>query len=110
MILKIEGGGNQWWMYDGLTKLHWWDTASKKVFMDTQGELFWLGEGGAKEMFSPLVSVLCEEYDDVHIEKGKPGRVMACVIARDRNGDEQCFVFDNAYVLNDEGKTIERIC
>lgn len=111
MILKILGGHGEWWMYDGLVKLHWWPFAERKVSMDTEG-IVWIKGGdpsGKEEQVTPSVCVLCDQMDDAHLSKETDRRVMCFAIGRTRSGEEIYFVFDRAYLLNDKGDTLEVI-
>lgn len=134
MILKIQNG-NAWILYDGLSRVQFGQSGEGRVrrFEDspdweyrttrrgrTEGTLpatteapdavYNYAEGGAP----PDVDCFdLEAYLGSHLrsDSGKiPVYVYpAWVCAIDTDGNERFFVFNEAFLLNDEGRTIERI-
>ena len=105
MILKIErypGSSKshiyqQWWMIDDIRKI------SKAEFNHSFSQDF-------DNKIDADVFVL--DYEDYLVSKGagQDSRTVVRLICRLSNGDEFCVLFDTiAYVLNDSGKTIEKI-
>lgn len=96
MILKIVryvNNNDDWWMLDDIKKIS--KTQFKRQFCDRDS--------------------LHEEFDDIVIldafsEDAQKECILVRLICRLSNGDEFSIVFDTiAYVLNDNGKTIEKI-
>lgn len=115
MILKINFHGS-WWMYDGLSRVHYGlchhgvDTyGSDRVFMTPNQKFHRLSPGADMSDEEPndsgfLPDVILTEI--FNRENHQPEEVSwACAV--DRKGNEKFFVFDTAYLLNDEGKTLE---
>ena len=94
MLLKIKDDRG-WWMYDGYPKIHWGDSGSGDAKVDAKNEIVFRGN-----KCQPHLLVLCDLNEE---------RDVCWALCRDKSNEEFLFVFDEGYVLNDEGKTIERI-
>ncbi|MCK4454643.1 hypothetical protein KAU51_04875 [Candidatus Parcubacteria bacterium] len=101
MILKIEryiGDGGNWWMLDDIRKI------SKSLFKKIRFKEEKEGLFDAADIF------IVDFYDSLDDKSDQQFRDIIKLICRLSNGDEFCVVFDTtAYLLNDNGKTIEKI-
>jgi len=119
MILKIRHAGG-WWLYDELCRVHFGLSKHGVEMVDTdrvvmlQNKRFvrlrW-GESLTQEAladenagFLPDV-ILTSKFNEVAAATEPAPVAWACV--RDEKGVEKFFVFDEGYVLNNEGKTLE---
>jgi hypothetical protein len=99
MILKIERYVDQdWWMLDDIRKI------SKSHFEQPFDKDFESGEA----------DIFILDYDDhlraIPVERIPDSRDVIRLICRLSDGSEFCVLFDTmAYLLNDTGKTIEKI-
>lgn len=100
MILKIiryVGNDGDWWILDDIRKI-------SKVHV---------GSIHFDKDFDALDADICIlDYEDYlkNISAGQNNRDVIKLICRLSNGDEFCVLFDTvAYLLNDNGKTIEKI-
>lgn len=99
MILKIEryiGNSGDWWMLDDIRKV-------SKVLVRLVPFKERKYEEGA-DIF------IFDFYDSLPDKSDQQTRDVMRLICRLSNGDEFCVIFDTiAYLLNDNGKTIEKI-
>lgn len=112
MILKIRFR-NSWWLYDNLRKVrygHGLDT----LLHSSDNKYRWAGEDPEVDTHEEVVPFA--ELSDICFSRsrkeGQPGGepfFPRWAIARDCDNDELLFVFDEGYLLNDDGATIERI-
>ena len=104
MILKIEryhgfavDDPNDWWMLDDIRKISHY--AYKKYPFD-------------KDFSNDDADIILLDYED-YLDKiggGQSGRDVIRLICRLSNGNEFSVLFDTiAYILNDNGKTIEKL-
>jgi len=96
MILKIQRYKERedWWILDDIRKI------SKAQFRQSFSQDF-------DDETDADIFIL--DYED-HSTSKESGRDVVRLICRLSNGDEFCVLFDTvAYLLNDNGKTIEKI-
>ena len=99
MILKIiryVGNERDWWILDDIRKISRTNVGSVPFDKD----------------FDALGVDICilDFYDSLHDKSDQQFRDVMKLICRLSNGDEFCVLFDTvAYLLNDNGKTIEKI-
>ena len=99
MILKIiryVGNDGDWWILDDIRKI-------SKVHV---------GSIAFDKDFDALNIDICilDFYDTLDNKSNQQFRDVIKLICRLSNGDEFCVLFDTvAYLLNDNGKTIEKI-
>ena len=100
MLLKIERymGGQDWWILDDIRKISksHFEHRFDKDFSDLEADIFIL------------------DYDEhlraIDVERMPDSRDVVRLICRLSDGNEFCVLFDTlAYILNDNGKTIEKI-
>jgi hypothetical protein len=104
MILKVEryygpakDDPNCWWLLDDIRKVSHYkykDYSFDKTFADIEADIFFL------------------DYEE-YLKKtnaGQTHRDVIKLVCRLSNGDEFIVIFDTiAYILNDNGKTIEKL-
>ena len=100
MILKIADptAENKWWFYDGIEKI----SVDKEAYvLESDGRIV-RKEDQNVELIAPDV-ILCGESNDMDI--------IVCIIRFSRWHDDEFFVAfqGEAYLLNDDGKTIEAL-
>ncbi len=126
MILKIRNQG-AWWLYDDLARVHFARSGEGRVRRNmNSGD--WevrknqqVGHGADKQEYTEFTP------DAVFFDPEKEGKATAetmtpreksvntewefpaWVCYRDRDDNERFIVFDEAFLLNDAGQTIERI-
>jgi len=111
MILKICYR-KSWYIYDNISKVRvGLRNDSDTVKFDYNAKKFWWndhrdGEGESGEFLPD--AILTERYDSDPIN-GKKLFPLNWIQFRDRDGDEKIIVFDKAYLMNDQGKNIERL-
>ena len=100
MLLKVERySDNQWyWMYDGIQKI------SVSTRLPKSGE-HCVGIDRIDAVMFDFPNCGCKEIDSCN-----DCREYMVLICRLKDGSEYSIAFDTvAYLLNDEGKTIEKI-
>ncbi len=102
MILKIErythdASTNNWWMLDDIRKVS--KTLIKEVpFKNNEND----------ELFDIVIFDFHQHLKDNKMDQ--QNRDLIQLICRLSNGNEFCMLFDTiAYILNDNGKTIEKL-
>ena len=100
MILKVQRYNMEqnWWIIDNIKKISTTHTLLKRPGCENHAEI-----------------VLFDVYNDVCKCTSEEGACANCIkyirlICRSNDGNEFCVVFDTtAYILNDNGKTIEKL-
>lgn len=117
MILKIKHHGS-WWLFDGLTRIHYGINHTKgegkdKVFITPNGKCHRLGPD---EKFDFKIEDKDDDsgfYPDICLfdvpDITKLTEVSWVSAINYNNNREMFFVFEKGYILNDEGRTIERV-
>ncbi len=127
MILKIKSPEEGWFMYDGLSRVRYGvggpihfrhrgedeNVDGKAVYhgfeISDDWSGYWPSEGReALRYFIPDV-VLTRVTRITSGNDNSPTSNVAWVIATNAKGETKIFVFDEAFLLNDHGRTIERI-
>lgn len=112
MILKIHFK-DEWWLFDGLINIHFGLAESKRVYLD--GAQWWI-------VIQPHMIESALDFKISEKQKLRPDIILAdpahagslkilythwVSANRIKGGEEIFFVFEEAYILNDDGKTIE---
>ena len=106
MILKIRGHGDSWWIFDNLERVHYGFSSDQRVEYNPNESI-------------PRQFSIRDSHEDTEGTELNPDFVVLtrpcdkaryCNWACARSGDrEKFFVFDEAYLCNDGGKTLEVI-
>lgn len=116
MILKIKYK-NTWYMYDHIFKVRF-GRCDGTISINTDNKVMWSEmppEGSTMprssvevQPFAMLSGTLDSHLETAHKEGAEPTK-LNWAIGRNTKGEELLFVFDEGYLLNDDGKTIETI-
>ena len=109
MIVKIEryGMGHQWWLVDGIKRI----SASLRMKYETEDDRIDVMAGSPDVAFLDLKKCNCSEDSEGCDKCVDHGDYRVCRLnCRMEDGSDYTIVFDTTvYVLNDQGKTIEKI-
>lgn len=108
MIIKVKDK-NTWWMYDNVSKIRFGDGSTERVlFFPSNKEIqFVLRDGKAEKPFQPDIMII-DEFDENELADDR--LPLGWISFRNKNDDEKFMVFNTvAFILNDNGKTIEII-
>lgn len=103
MILKYKGTEGEWVMYDGFSNIAWQE--AEVYWEETQtGGVIWVEKNGNRVYPDVLQYIFANIY-------ANPGQRYTCywIRIRDKNNDPIHIVVGQAFVMNDNGKTIEYI-
>ena len=128
MFLKIRNGSS-WWLFDDIARIHYGGSKDHRIKMSRANQFFMRsdepiaqtnpivdppGSAGGQSIdrrgyvtFAPDITVL----EGINHFEGSDDEAqlvnMPWASVRYRNGDECVYVFNKAYVCNDQGRTIE---
>ncbi len=106
MILKIKGISGNWWLEDNIAKINHGHEGRVRLVDDGNSSFSYeIRNEDSDDYVEFYPDLVMLDYNEV---KCSPVDVKwACI--RFRNNEEKFIVYGTAYILNDEGKTIERI-
>ena len=102
---KVEKDDQDWWLIDNIRKISKaeFNQHPDKDFNEAEADIFLL------DYIDHLKGINANVYLD-DIASGKRKRKVINLICRLENNNEFCILFDTvAYILNDSGKTIEKL-